>query len=156
MNNTKHPADLKSIFKREYIPVHIYELFKAVVSSGVCTGVEALMLFRHGLIPSLFFSREEKGVCIKRRIYKDIYGDILVVPKEGMYYNSPENGYDILQRYLYEDCFTFSFWTPSGAKVNERVFSFSKVENSWWLVTSLWEPEEKEGKSSEPQLNLTN
>lgn len=137
MSNTNQPADLESIFKFECIPYSTYELFKTVVTVGMCTGVEALTLFHAALIPSLIFRREEGNKIIEKRIFKDPYGNIFAIP-EGNHDDPHENGYELLQQYLYENCFTYSFYAPEGAKVNEAVFFPSEQTNCWALVTGTW------------------
>lgn len=138
MSNTDQPADLESIFKHERIPHSTYELFKTVVTVGICTGVEALTLFHAALIPSLIFRREEGNRIIEKRVFKDHYGNILVIPEED--HRGPcENGYELLQQYLFENCFTYSFYAPNGAKINEAVLIPSEQSNCWALTTGTWE-----------------
>lgn len=138
MNNTDQPADILSIFKHECIPVSAYELFKTVITVGICTGVEALTLFQYHLIPSLIFKRQEEDKYIAKRVFKDRYGNIYAV-NDGDHSGPRENGYDLLQQYLYENCFTYSFYAPDTSKVNEAVFIPSEQSNCWALATGTWE-----------------
>lgn len=138
MSNTDQPADLESIFKFECIPHSAYELFKTVVTVGICTGVEALTLFQYHLIPSLIFKRQEEDKYIAKRVFKDRYGNIYAV-NDGDHSGPRENGYELLQQYLYENCFTYSFYAPDTSKVNSAVLIPTEQTNCWALATGTWE-----------------